>query len=176
MSVPQGDPGAEQPAVQQEAAAGPESSTKLPEARRTTGTTSPVRGRVQTIHYELSYLTLERDSGGDGAIVLLHDLPGGAFAWAEMMPQLAATGRSVYAFDMLGYGESDHPWPSDTSIWGQADCLSYAFSALKLTNVVLAGIGLGGAVAQVLATRLYREQVRSLVLLGSYAYQYAFCV
>lgn len=132
------------------------------------------RGSVRTIHYSLSYMVRHAGAGPNGAIVLLHDLPGGAFSWADVLPQLEATGRAVYAFDMLGYGQSEHAWPSDTSIWGHADSLSYAFDALGLRDIVLVGIGMGGAVAQVLATRIYREHVAQLVLLDSYAYDYAF--
>ncbi len=136
--------------------------------------TAPVRGRVETIHYELSYIVQNADRGPRGAIVLLHDLPGGAFVWRNVMPALAATGRAIYAFDMLGYGESDHPWPSDTTVWGHADNLSPAFRALNLTDVVLVGFGVGGGVAQVLATRLYREELAALALLDTYAYNYAY--
>jgi pimeloyl-ACP methyl ester carboxylesterase len=68
---------------------------------------------------------------------------------------------------MLGYGQSEHAWPSDTSIWGQADCLSMLFQQLDLTNVVLVGHGSGGGVAQVLATRLSRDRVAALVLINT---------
>ncbi|MGO8947610.1 MAG: alpha/beta fold hydrolase [Ktedonobacterales bacterium] len=132
------------------------------------------RDTVPTIHYRLSYLARNVEHGPQSAIVLLHDLPGGAFTWIDALPKLGSTARSVYALDLLGYGESDRPWPSDTSIWGHADSLSYAFKHLGLTQIVLVGFGLGGAVAQVLATRLYREQIAKLVLIDSYAYQWAF--
>ncbi len=132
------------------------------------------RGTVRSIHYTLSYLAQNPERGPQGAIVLLHDLPGGAFAWEGVLPGLAVTGRAVYAFDMLGYGQSAHPWPSDTSNWGQADCLQYAFEALKLTDITLVGVGLGGAVAQTLATRLYHDKVARLVLINSYMYGVAF--
>jgi pimeloyl-ACP methyl ester carboxylesterase len=137
-------------------------------------TQGPSRGVVRTVHYDLSYILRNADRGTRGAIVLLHDLPGGAFTWADALPALDATGRAVYAFDMLGYGESDHPWPSDTSIWGHADTLSYALAELGLSEIVLVGFGQGGAVAQVLATRLYRAQTAALVLIDTYAYEYAF--
>src|SRR5690348_13915489 len=39
----------------------------------------PERGSVSTIHYSLSYVVRNAGAGPDGAIVLLHDLPGGAF-------------------------------------------------------------------------------------------------
>jgi pimeloyl-ACP methyl ester carboxylesterase len=132
------------------------------------------RGTARSIHYDLSYQVVNEASGPRGAIVLLHDLPGGAFVWDGVLPQLAATGHAVYAFDMLGYGQSAHPWPSDTSIWGQADALLYAFQGLKLSEITLVGIGLGAAVAQVLANRLFREHVAKLALINSYAFLSAF--
>lgn len=132
------------------------------------------RDTVRSIHYVLSYTVSNPERGPRGAIVLLHDLPGGAYVWEPLTPALAATGRAVYAFDMLGYGQSGKPWPSDTSIWGQADCLSYAFKTLGLEDIILVGFGLGGGVAQTLATRLYRDGVAKLALINSYAYQTAF--
>jgi pimeloyl-ACP methyl ester carboxylesterase len=159
MSEPNLDPMAQQPAQ------------PLQPAR---ADTSMRRGAVRSIHYTLSYLAQNPERGPQGAIVLLHDLPGGAFAWEGVLPGLAATGRAVYAFDMLGYGRSAHPWPSDTSNWGHADCLQYAFEALKFTDITLVGAGLGGAVAQALATRLYRDKVARLVLINSYLYGTAF--
>ncbi|HEU0026658.1 MAG TPA: alpha/beta hydrolase [Ktedonobacterales bacterium] len=132
------------------------------------------RDIVRSIHYTLSYTVQNAASGPRGAIVLLHDLPGGAFVWEPIMAPLAATGRAVYAFDMLGYGQSDKPWPSDTSVWGHADCLKYALETLGLDNVTLVGFGVGGGVAQTLATRLYRDGVAKLALVNSYAYQTAF--
>lgn len=132
------------------------------------------RDIVRSIHYTLSYLVQNAESGPNGAIVLLHDVPGGAFVWESVMSTLAATGHAVYAFDMLGFGQSDKPWPADTSVWGHADCLTYAFHALGLTDITLVGFGLGGGVAQTLATRLYRDEVARLALINSYAYEYAY--
>ena len=128
----------------------------------------------RSIHYDISYIVQGIERGTDGAIVLLHDIPAGAFTWEPIMAQLAGLGRAVYAFDMLGYGQSEHPWPSDTSIWGHADVLSMLFRDLGLTHIILVGHGLGGGVAQVLATRLYREQTSALVLVDSIAYLHAF--
>ncbi len=168
------------PPAQEAATAGNTASSAATPAKQPQATPpansekSEQRGTVPTIHYNLSYIVRNEAQGPRGAIVLLHDLPGGAFTWADALPRLAGTGRAVYAFDLLGYGQSDRPWPSDTSIWGHADNLSYAFKRLGLRDIVLVGVGLGGAVAQVLATRLYREETARLVLINSYAYQYAY--
>lgn len=145
-----------------------------PQAKPSAPATTTQRGTARSIHYNLSYVVANEAAGPRGAIVLLHDLPGGAFAWDGVMSQLAATGHAVYAFDMLGYGQSERPWPSDTSVWGHADSLLYAFQGLKLRGITLVGIGLGGAVAQVLANRLFRENVARLVLINSYAFELAF--
>ncbi|HZU69070.1 MAG TPA: alpha/beta hydrolase [Ktedonobacteraceae bacterium] len=144
--------------------------------QQTSNETTAARERhtARVIHYDLSYILQGAEHGTDGAIVLLHDIPAGAFEWENALPQLAATNRAVYAIDMLGYGLSEFPWPSDTSIWGHADALSFLFNQLNLTNIVLVGHGLGGSVAQVLATRLSRSRVAALVLIDTYCYEYAF--
>ena len=137
-------------------------------------TSGPERRMAHVIHYNLSYVVQGAEHGADGAIVLLHDILAGAFAWADVMPQLAGTNRAVYAIDMLGYGKSEHPWPADTSNWGHADNLSMLFEQLNLTNIVLVGHGLGGSVAQVLATRLSRERVAALVLIDTNCFEHSF--
>lgn len=124
----------------------------------------------RSVHYNISYLIQGAEYGTDGAIVLLHDIPAGAFTWETVMGQIAGLDRAVYAFDMLGFGQSDRPWPADTSIWGQADVLSYLIRDLKLTNIILVGHGLGGGVAQVLAARLVRQQIAALVLVDTVSY------
>src|SRR5579871_1265863 len=74
--------------------------------------------KVRSIHYSLNYALQGQEHGTDGAVVLLHGLPGDSFSWRHIMPALADQ-RAVYAFDMLSYGKSDHPWPADVSIWGR---------------------------------------------------------
>lgn len=154
--------------------AAPAATTPTPAAPRASAPAAAQRGIARSIHYTLSYIAQNAERGPRGAIVLLHDLPGGAFVWERVMPALATTGRAVYAFDLLGFGQSAKPWPADTSIWGHADCLTYAFRSLGLTDITLVGFGLGGGVAQTLATRLYRDEVARLALINSYAYEYAF--
>src|SRR6266700_1143735 len=132
------------------------------------------RRTARAVHYNISYIVQGAEYGTDGAIVLLHDIPAGAFAWEAVMPGLAGVKRAVYAIDMLGYGQSDHPWPADTSVWGHADVLSLLLRDLNLTNVILVGHGLGGGVAQILATRLYREPTAALVLIDTIAYQHVY--
>lgn len=132
------------------------------------------RRSAHVIHYNLSYVVQGAAYGTDGAIVLLHDLLGGAFSWDGIIQQLAGLQRAVYAPDLLGYGQSDHPWPADTSVWGHADALALLLEQLNLTNIVLVGHGLGGGVAQILATRLSVKRVAALVLIDTICYDHAF--
>jgi pimeloyl-ACP methyl ester carboxylesterase len=133
----------------------------------------PHHRKVRSIHYTLSYELQGEEHGTDGAILLLHGLPGGAFSWRNIQPVLAAK-RAVYALDMLSYGKSDHPWPADVSIWGQADVLVPCLRTLNLTNIVLVGYDVGGGVAQVLATRMAAERVGAVVLISTTCYAKAF--
>ncbi len=132
------------------------------------------RHSAHVIHYDISYVVQGIEHGPDGAIVLLHDILGGAFVWDNVMPALTGLNRAVYAVDMLGYGQSEHPWPADTSVWGQADCMNFLLEKLNLTNIVLVGQGLGGGVAQILATRLCPQRVAALVLIDTICYEYTF--
>src|SRR6266567_2056567 len=144
-------------------------------ARNTSEISKSIERRSgRSIHYTISYLVQGEEYGTDGAIVLLHDIVAGAFTWESIIPQLAGLKRAVYAFDMLGYGESDHAWPADTSTWGHADVLALLLKKLNLTNVILVGHGIGGGVAQILATRLYREETAALVLIDSICYLHSF--
>jgi pimeloyl-ACP methyl ester carboxylesterase len=129
--------------------------------------------KVRSIHYSLSYTVQGEEHGTDGAVLLLHGLPGDAFSWRHIAPALAAQ-RAVYAFDMLCYGKSDHPWPADVSIWGQADVLAPCLRTLNLTNIVLVGYDVGGGVAQVLATRMAAERIKAIVLISTTCYAKAF--
>ncbi|HVB74527.1 MAG TPA: alpha/beta hydrolase [Ktedonobacteraceae bacterium] len=143
--------------------------------QRTESTTDrQERHSLHVIHYNISYVVQGAEHGADGAIVLLHDILGGAFAWDNVLTNLAGINRAVYAIDMLGYGQSEHPWPADTSIWGHADYMNFLLKQLNLTNVVLVGHGIGGGVAQILATRLCPQRVAALVLIDSICYEYTF--
>ena len=134
-------------------------------------TSAQERRTAHVIHYNISYILQGAEYGTDSPIVLLHNIVSGAFVWRNILPQLASTNRAVYAIDMLGYGLSDHPWQADTSIWGHADYLAMLFNQLNLTNIILVGHGIGGGVAQILATRLSVHRVAALVLIDSICYE-----
>ena len=47
---------------------------------------TPERRTAHAIHYDISYIVQGAEYGSDGAIVLLHDFPAGAFAWSDILP------------------------------------------------------------------------------------------
>src|SRR6185369_8174228 len=75
-----------QPGVTQSAAPTPAAAPARPAS-----SSSPTRGTVRTVHYNLSYIVRNESAGPRGAVVLLHDLPGGAFTWQDALPALDAT-------------------------------------------------------------------------------------
>src|SRR2546428_13745676 len=95
---------------------------------------SQERQVAHVIHYNMSYVVQGAEHGNDGAIVLLHDIPAGALAWADTMCQPAATGRAVYAISLLGYGQSYQPWAAETSNWGHAAGLKMLFEPFYVTT------------------------------------------
>lgn len=73
-------------------------------------------------------------------ILLLHDLPGGAAAVAELQAALASGGRPVHAPDLPGCGQSD-PLPKPTAD-AYAKALAQAVMALELGPFDLVATGL----------------------------------
>jgi len=130
------------------------------------------RGIVNSVHYNLSYVAQGDIRTDAPVVVLLHGFPGDATVWQKVTP--AFSNFPGIAFDLLGNGQSDRPWPADTSVWGHADVINLALRSLELQHIILVGYGLGGGVAQVLATRLLPELVHGLVLIDSFAYQHSF--
>ncbi len=103
------------------------------------------------------------------AALLLHGLPTSAYLWRKVIAQLADEWRCV-APDLLGLGDTtSDDGAGDFSLSGQAKVLEAFCRKLELTQVVLVGHDLGGAVAQVQAVRRGRN-VAGLVLCNSAAY------
>jgi len=88
-------------------------------------------------------------------IVLLHDSLGSVDQWREFPAALAnATGRSIVAYDRLGFGRSTRraESPSVAFIREEAEIFFPAISqALDISNFLLFGHSVGGAMALVIA-------------------------
>lgn len=94
-----------------------------------------------------------RRCGEGPAIVLLHWTPLSGEMFTFLMPHLAEAGYACFAFDLLGYGQSD-PRPESFSISGYADNVREALDHVGIDKVALALGGHNGAsVALELALR-----------------------
>jgi len=79
---------------------------------------------------------------GSTAVVLAHESDDNACAWAFFVPQLAAKGRQVLAFDFSGKGQSDYVGDGRLDL----DVLAAVGQARKqgATKVVVMGASMGG--------------------------------
>lgn len=103
-------------------------------------------------------------------MVMLHDSLGCVELWRDFPQQLArATGRTVVAYDRLGFGQSS-PYPGtlplsfvqDEAQQGLAAVLGY----LDIAQFVLLGHSVGGGMA-VCAAATYRERCQALITLAA---------
>lgn len=110
-----------------------------------------------------------RDEGSGEPVVLVHGTPSHSVIWRHVLPALAARGRRVLCYDLLGYGTSERPVSRDTSVTAQADLLVTLLDTLGLDRVDLVGHDIGGAVAQRLAVA-HPERLHRLVLADTVSY------
>ena len=100
---------------------------------------------------------------GEQAVVLLHGFGGDKDNWLFNLDALAE-GRSVYALDLPGHGESDKA-VADGSVAGLAGTVIRFLDAVGLDQVDLVGHSMGAAVAMSVAVAT-PGRVRSLALLA----------
>jgi pimeloyl-ACP methyl ester carboxylesterase len=105
------------------------------------------------------------DVGRGAPVVFLHGLGASMYAWRRNLAAVAAAGFRVIAFDNRGFGLSDKPpAPYDNAAYAR---LAIALmDSLRLTDAVLVGHSMGGAIAAQVAIE-YPARVRGLVLVGS---------
>jgi pimeloyl-ACP methyl ester carboxylesterase len=83
---------------------------------------------------------------GEGPpVILIHGTPSRSYLWRGVAPALAEQ-FSVYAFDLLGYGDS-RPSGEDVSIAAQARALAELLKRWDLDGPSVAGHDIGGAIA-----------------------------
>lgn len=109
-----------------------------------------------------------RMEGAGPPVLLIHGIPTSSFLWRHVAP-LLATDLTVYAVDLLGYGDSDKPEGADLSIGAQAGYLRTFMESLGWRTGTVAGHDIGGGIAQLLAVR-YPQMVSRLILLDTVAY------
>ncbi len=105
------------------------------------------------------------ETGTGPPVVLLHGLGASMYAWRKNLQPIAAAGFRVVAFDNRGFGESDKPATGyDNAAY--ADLLCAFLDSLRISEAVLVGHSMGGAIAAEVAIR-YPHRVRGLVLIDA---------
>ncbi|MGP4017418.1 alpha/beta fold hydrolase [Saccharopolyspora sp. 5N708] len=115
-------------------------------------------------------LAYRQTTGRTGeTLVLLHGTPSHSYIWRAVIPALEAAGHGVLAYDLLGYGASERPLNRDTSVTAQADLLEEVLAQREIARCTLIAHDIGGAVAQIFATR-HPNRLERLMLIDSVSY------
>ncbi|CAL8291049.1 unnamed protein product [Lota lota] len=100
-------------------------------------------------------------------VLLCHGFPESWYSWRYQIPALAASGFSVFALDMKGYGESTAP--ADIEEYSQEqlckDLISF-MDTLAIPQVTLVGHDWGGALVWSMA-QYFPERVRAVASLNT---------
>jgi pimeloyl-ACP methyl ester carboxylesterase len=99
-------------------------------------------------------------------VVLIHGLAGRAENWQNLAPYLVNAGYRVYMPDLPGFGRSERPPAFSYSVRDQAAVVTGFLDALRLQQVYLGGMSMGGWVVQLVASE-HPERIRKLVLFDS---------
>ena len=83
---------------------------------------------------------------GEGPpVILVHGTPMWSYLWRNIVPVLVER-RSVYVYDLLGYGESEKGEGQDVSLAAQARLLGELIEAWGLEEPAVAGHDIGGGI------------------------------
>lgn len=103
-----------------------------------------------------------RDTGPD-LVLFVHGLGCSKESWRQAWSSRALYGRSLLAFDMLGYGASPRPDDFSYDLEEQASLLASVIDAHASRRVSLVAHSMGGAVAMLLPAAA-RRRIDSVVL------------
>jgi 3-oxoadipate enol-lactonase len=107
----------------------------------------------------ISYLT----DGQGPPLLLLHSLGVSSESWSRVIKPLAQS-YSVYAWDMMGHGDSDKP-PRNFLIEDYARNVTHFSDKLGLGQIILCGNSVGALIALEVAAA-YPEKVKAVILVG----------
>jgi pimeloyl-ACP methyl ester carboxylesterase len=124
-------------------------------------------GYVETARGQLHY----REAGRGAPIVLLHWTPGSSLQYAAVLPQLAAAGHRVIAFDLPGLGFS-HERAGYWSIGDFAASILEGIQGLGIERCTLLGGHVSSEIALECALRA-PQRVAQLILDGTPAWDEA---
>ncbi len=106
------------------------------------------------------------EEGSGPPVVLVHGLPGSAYDWRVLLPELASRGYRAIAYDRVGYGRSDPRLDDDFTPEANATELLALLRRLGLEEATVVGWSYGGATAMLAAMR-GPSPIARLVLVGT---------
>ena len=128
---------------------------------------------VNSEHGALHAVQWQPSMPSGAPIVLLHDSLGCVALWRDFPAQLAkASGRSVIAYDRLGFGRSDRapgPLAPDFIVTEATDGFSAVLRHFGLGRFVALGHSVGGSMAAVCAAR-FASQCERLITIAAQAF------
>lgn len=132
---------------------------------------TPEEVRVSVTEPDGSTVTLAADfmPGSGRPIVLLHAIGLAGITWEWVLPEVARYGPA-WAFDLLGFGESEKPPHADYRVSAQADRIAAALDSLNVREAVWVGNSMGAAIGLAAALR-HPERVAGLALIAPAAYR-----
>jgi pimeloyl-ACP methyl ester carboxylesterase len=99
-------------------------------------------------------------------VVLVHGLPGSAYDWRALAPELAARDRRAIAYGRVGYGRSDPRPDGRYTPQANAEELVALLEKLDARDATVVGWSYGGVTA-ILAAVTDPSRIHRLVLVGS---------
>ena len=119
----------------------------------------------ETIKTQYGNIAAYKKGAGSRTVLLLHGAgcDSTMLSWREVFNTFSDD-YSVYAFDFLGYGNSDRAddLTGDSFFDTHIECVKTVVSYYGLTDFVLAGLSMGGAIAIGYALR-YPEEVVDII-------------
>src|SRR3954471_21517035 len=139
----------------------------LPDPARSS--TQEVRVPVREPDGSTVSLVADQVPGEGRPIVLLHAIGLARISWEWVLPRIAPFGPA-WAFDLLGFGESDKPADADYRVSAQADRIVAALDSLKVEKAFWVATSMGAAISLAAAVR-HPERVAGLALIAPAAYR-----
>jgi pimeloyl-ACP methyl ester carboxylesterase len=122
-----------------------------------------------TVSLAADFAPAGEQAAGGRPIVLLHAIGLTRISWEWVLPRLSDSGPA-WAFDLLGFGDSDKPAGADYRVSAQADRIVAALDTLGVQDAIWVGNSLGAAIGLAAAVH-HPERVAALALIGPAAYR-----
>jgi pimeloyl-ACP methyl ester carboxylesterase len=129
-----------------------------------------VRGEFLDLSGARLYYYAAGTRGAGVPAVFIHGFATSSHLWNDVIP-LVPPGHRVVVLDLLGYGRSDRPASHAVDAAAHAERVVEVLDELRIERACVVGHGMGGGVAQILASR-FSPRVSHLCLINSVAFEH----